>query len=374
MSAQEASASEEAPRTDAGTPPPRASLREDLGSEIPDAAAASQIYNRGYYGEPQPGGGLRLDPRETAYLLEMGRLRVEESGSPLSFAALLARAHHRGEAFEILYLVYRDLRQRGYVVRPGPPPFPFALLPRGGSPQKNPPRFWVEAFSERTPFSLTSLETLLAACRGARRSLLLGVVDEESDLTFYRVREVRPQGLHAPRELPTPGTGWFFGDRVSIFPEPAVGLLGTGEGYGSPVGERLELSLLEAWELCEGSRLVLKRPSGDDLSKEEFQAAALVIEPDLPLRLPVYRDLRRAGLLPKTGFKYGAHFRAYEKDPSSSHARYLVHVVPPGWKAPWPELARAIRLAQGVRKQFLLSTVHDEASPPVYYHLERTRP
>jgi tRNA splicing endonuclease len=47
--------------------------------------------------------------------------------------------------------------------------------------------------------------------------------------------------------------------------------------------------------------------------------------------------------------------------------------VPPDWATPWPEVARAIRLAQGVRKQFLLAE-QSGGGTPRYVHLERTRP
>ncbi len=363
----------EAPRPGSGRMP-HAELNPDLSAWVRDPTEASLLYGRGYYGEIGEGGMLKLDPRETAYLREMDRISLGgQDGLDLGFPDLVKRAQQLDPGFDILYLVYRDLRQRGYVVRSGPPPFPFALLPRGGTLGKTPSRFWVSAFSERTPFSLPGLRDRLDACRGAKRGLLLGVVDEESDLTFYRAREVEPRGSHVAALLSSPVEAWLFGDRVSLLSPSEPPGLPAGEGYGSRVGQRLELSLLEAWYLAEEGRLMFRDPDGAPLTLSGFQRRALAIEPDLPLRLPVYRHLRYVGLLPKTGFKYGAHFRAYEREPESSHARFLVHVVPPDWTAPWPEVARAIRLAQGVRKQFLLADCPGPGAPR-YVHLERTRP
>ncbi len=70
--------------------------------------------------------------------------------------------------------------------------------------------------------------------------------------------------------------------------------------------------------------------------------------------------MKGKGLLVKTGFKYGSHFRAYEGDPSKQHARYLVHAVPEDYTAMWPEVSRAVRLAHGVKKEILLGRVTDE--------------
>jgi len=72
------------------------------------------------------------------------------------------------------------------------------------------------------------------------------------------------------------------------------------------------------------------------------------------------RGLRSLGLLPKTGFKYGSDFRVYERAAGAPHARFLVQPVGPSFGARWSELARAVRLAHGVRKRFALAEVGPE--------------
>ncbi|MEM3341310.1 MAG: tRNA-intron lyase, partial [Thermoplasmata archaeon] len=64
----------------------------------------------------------------------------------------------------------------------------------------------------------------------------------------------------------------------------------------------------------------------------------------------VYNNLRARGLLPRTGFKYGTHFRAYEGHPDNEHAKYLVHVLLPYSRITWQDISRAVRLAHGVKK------------------------
>jgi tRNA-intron endonuclease len=83
--------------------------------------------------------------------------------------------------------------------------------------------------------------------------------------------------------------------------------------------------------------------------------------------------LRDRGLIVKTGFKYGAHFRAYVRDPENSHARYLLQAVPDGQLSTWPVAAGQVRLAQGVRKQFLLAGVRPDGEVRCL-ELERIRP
>ncbi|RLG36170.1 MAG: tRNA-intron lyase, partial [Candidatus Alkanophagales archaeon] len=63
---------------------------------------------------------------------------------------------------------------------------------------------------------------------------------------------------------------------------------------------------------------------------------------------------RERRLIVKTGFKFGSHFRVYERM-EQPHSKYLVHVVPREHIFVKPELSRAVRLAQSVRKQMVFA-------------------
>ncbi len=340
-----------------------------------DPAEASSVYAKGFFGTLEEDGGLRLDRFESVYLAEMGRIEVRDAGGrSTDWPALFRRAVRAERGFPVRYLVYRDLRQRGYVVRQGPPPVAFAVLPRGGILHKTPARFWVEALSEREPFDLTRVVALARRAQEGRKLLWLGVVDEESDLTYYRLRRPLPTGAVTPAPLPSPTEGWLGDDRVTVLDPAAVDALGHQLAYGSRVGERLELSLLEsAYLVREGQLAIRDAKSGRPVPIERLEARARRLDPRFPERLAAYRDLRGRRLVVKTGFKYGAHFRAYPRNPEHAHARYLVQALPERHVASWPEVAGAVRVAQGVRKEFLVASVSREASVH-FLSLERIRP
>jgi tRNA-intron endonuclease, archaea type len=349
-------------------------LAADATVVVPDAAEASTVYARGYFGTVGP-SGLQLDRFESVYLAEMGRLAVvRPSGRPVEWSEVFRRAARVAPGFAVRYIVYRDLRQRGYVVRASPPPAEFAVLPRGGVLHKTPARFWVAVFSERVPFDLAALFDLASRAQGAKKSLLLALVDEESDLTYYRVRRPSPTGAIAPVRLPSPTTGWLAHDRVTIFDPAAVDALGHGLAYGSRIGDRLEVSLVEAGYLLDTGQLLLRSAaSRRAVTPERFRTIARRLDLRYDDRLAAYRALRERRLVVKTGFKYGAHFRAYPRNPEHAHARYLVQAVPAAHVASWPEVAGGIRVAQGVRKEFLVAAVGPAAAVS-FLALERVRP
>ena len=80
-------------------------------------------------------------------------------------------------------------------------------------------------------------------------------------------------------------------------------------------------------------------------------------------RLRVYERLREAGLVPKTGFKFGADFRTYahvESVDDLGHSELLVRVLDAGHEFSPRDLALDVRLAHGVRKEMVFALVGDE--------------
>lgn len=340
---------------------------------VTDPAEASQIHNKGFYGVPQSGGGLKLDLMEAVYLVESVRLEVEEDGAKKTASQLLGHGHRASKGFEIRYLVYRELRQRGYVVKFGQPPLDFRVFPRGGSPNRNPSKWWVAAISERSTFDLGRLLEDLDHTNDVRKRLLLAVVDEESDVTYYEVRRVTPRGKLAAVDVGNPVEGLLMADRVLVMDQDGASVLHGGHFFGKPIGQTLQLSLIEAAFLGEIGALKLRdAKSGRVLTLSTLRKRARALQEDFDLRLDAFKDMKAKGLVVKTGFKYGSHFRAYEGDPGKQHARYLVHAVPKGYKAMWPEVSRAVRLAHGVKKEILLGRVSEKQVE--YVSMSRYRP
>lgn len=340
---------------------------------VDDSAEASQIYNRGWYGNPQSGGALKLEILEALYLLETGRLSVLREGEPIDFVQLFKLGNRDLPNFEIKYLVYRDLRGRGYVVKSNGGSADFRVFPRGGTPSKTTSKWWVSALSERSLFRLEKVLEDLTKSKGLRKDLLLAIVDEEGDVTYYEVRKANPAGRQKKKQISERIEGLFTGDRVIIDDPHAAQSLQKDHFFGKLLGDRLQLSLIEAAYLMSSGQLSLKSAkSGRGMNTAQLRSHARKVQRDFDLRLKAYEDLKGRGLVVKTGFKYGSHFRAYEGDPNRTHARFLVHAVPEDYSTIWPEMSRAIRLAHGVRKEILFGRVGKGEID--YIRLSRCRP
>lgn len=338
--------------------------------KVEDESEASQIYNKGFFGYPQSGGGIELDLLEAAYLIETGKLEVERENEKVTFSSLSKDAFTINGNFQVQYIVYRDLRQRGYVAKTYSGEFDFRVFPRGGTPTTAETKYWVLTFSERSIFDISTLLDKLNKADSKRKELLLAVVDEEGDITYYRASEASPKGYAHDLGGGKP-EGLLVEDRVVIF-DQYDDLHYTGF-FGKEIGNTLQLSLIETAFLMSNHRLTLRNgETGRRLSLNGLKRRAGELQPDFDLRLRTYRDLRNKEMVVKTGFKYGCHFRVYQRNPQETHARFLVHAVPREYETFWPEISRAIRLAHGVKKEILFGQVSDHALR--YLRLERIRP
>lgn len=301
---------------------------------VPDPAQANRLYNKGFVGTPKPGNSLRLTLAEAVHAVEAGRLTIEGG----SLESLLAHGAGLGERTEVEYLAYRDLRERGLVVRPHDDAY--QVWKRGGTPKQE-PWFRMHPRSERQALRVADLEALAGD--------VLSIVDEDGAVTHYTITAQHPVGDVRPGDLP-PAEGLLLDDRVLVSDPEAVAAYPAKESLGTPIGDRLVLSLTEAESLRR--RGVLAAP--DDLA-----AHAARRQPHFPSTLPVYEALRAAGVVAKSGFRFGTHLRGYRTDPDHSHADWLFHCVSPDATLHAAELSRAVRLAHGVRKTFSVAVADD---------------
>jgi len=181
--------------------------------------------------------------------------------------------------------------------------------------------------------------------------------------------------------------GELLDDRVIIWGSEAVGLYDES-GYGKPLPEenpdRLELELVEATYLLEKGKLKVF-VKGDKKKKFlEFKELMEIGTKQVNQFHPqfiVYRDLRERGYLVKTGYKFGAHFRLYErgvklrrgpKQPHE-HTKAIVHCVPEESAFSLPEMSRATRLAHNIRATMWWA-VCDKEGDVSYYSIQRITP
>lgn len=299
--------------------------------------ARQQLYDASGYGEPLEGDEVSLTPVEAAYLLHKGKIQEVDGYDYASFV-------RRAVEDESVLRVYADLRDRGYYLSHDDELY---LHARGDHPANTSPETRVEAVDEDAVVEVRALPSLLA------------VADDDGDVTYFSVENAEPKG-----DFPSPD------DYVPVETETGgrrTEVVSGGDAlrearYGAPRADsedgKLLLSPVEAAYLDDIGVL--------DAPKSEVDARLLA----------VYADLRDRGACPRTGFKFGADFRVYEKS-DDDHAPLLISLFECDTSLPVVELSRAVRLAHGVRKQMVFALVDevDGSDDSVeYIAVERERP
>jgi tRNA-intron endonuclease len=305
-----------------------------------------------YYGRLK-GDALELSLVEAAFLVERERLDLG-----ITLKEFFKEASSVQPYFDLKYVVYKDLRERGYYIKPSVTDF--RLYPRGGRPGEGPATAYVYVLSERISVPFVDLVKKVKLVQKLRKKMLLAVVDGESDLTFYEAKCANMQGKMPPLTLDLSGAdATLLDDRVVIWDEEhAVPLYRTGF-FGKLIDEKmLQLSLIECAYLLRLGLPLEDGATNKRFTRPQFIRWAEAIEPEFLRKLEVYSDLRNRGFVVKTGFKFGSHFRAYEQIEDVEkipHSKFLVHALPEGFVISLPEMSRAIRLAHGVRKRMIFA-------------------
>lgn len=303
-----------------------------------------RFYDSRGYGRPQ-GDALELDPVEAAHLLMRGDLTV----SGMDIRSFL-------ETTETLvpFLVYKDLRERGFYLSPAREGWieaescdgDFVVYPRGNGPWDDEIEYRIRVVTERETVPATTLCGTLA------------VVDEESEITYLTV-DVPDLTGSTDHDLPVNVSGTLLSDRVVVW-DPPASLYGQAF-YGQPLGSRngdsgpIQCSLVEAAHLVK--RGIVQLDAGLDGISERGRA---VEGERFDRRLAVYSALRDTGIVPKTGYKFGSDFRTYatvESVDDLGHSEYLVRVLPADHSFDPRDLSLDIRLAHGVRKTMVFALV-----------------
>ena len=173
----------------------KAFCRPDGAVVVVDPGAIDDLMRRGY--GRLSDDGLLLDPWEALYLREKGRLEVldSEEGREIDFQELLERLETIDKRAWAMYLIYRDLRERGYVVRGGFGPGLTLRLYARGEFGKKPARYIVYGILEGVPVQISGLEEALRMAQSYKKGLILAVVDRRGEVVYYSVSSWRaPRG------------------------------------------------------------------------------------------------------------------------------------------------------------------------------------
>ncbi|MCJ7631123.1 tRNA-intron lyase [Candidatus Bathyarchaeota archaeon] len=147
----------------------------------------------------QSGYGVRVEKTklslalyEALYLVSEKRLRVVSEDHEIEFQELLRKSRTEDPDVWSKYVLYRDLRSRGYVVREGSiGEVGFRVYERGAYPEKA-AKYEVFSVRDGSPVSVSYLNEVLRSAEGAKKKLIVAVIDRHGEIVYYSLMQYSP--------------------------------------------------------------------------------------------------------------------------------------------------------------------------------------
>ena len=153
------------------------------------------LWERGF-GEAS-GSAMVLAPVEALYLLEKKKITLTDGGKSkskgkkLSFSALMQGLKKVDKEIGLKYLVYRDLRSNGYVVRTGLKyGTHFRVYEKGVRVGEGHSHWLIQPISEEWKTSIYELAKSIRLAHSVRKKMIWAVADTEGDITYYKLERI----------------------------------------------------------------------------------------------------------------------------------------------------------------------------------------
>lgn len=161
----------------------------EKGITIVDKSSVDALSSRGY--GTSENEVFTITFYEALYLLDKGILEVkDEKGKTMDFQSLLHCYEAKNENAWASYLVYRDIRSRGYVAREGfGTGIDFRVYERGAYGKDTAP-YLVLSTQEGKPLCVDDLASTLQQCQSQKKELILAVMNRRGEIVYYSVSQL----------------------------------------------------------------------------------------------------------------------------------------------------------------------------------------
>ncbi len=159
-----------------------------------NSPAARELYNQSRYGDLKEDGRVQLSVLEMIYLLEKGKISVVDSRSKeISKELVWKKARKLDSHLFIRFSVFKDLRDRGYIVKTALKfGADFRVYDRGVKPGEDHAKWVVFPVHETNSMTWYEFSAKNRVAHSTKKRLLLAIVDDESATTYYEVKWTKP--------------------------------------------------------------------------------------------------------------------------------------------------------------------------------------
>ncbi|GBE19852.1 MAG TPA: tRNA-intron lyase [Candidatus Pacearchaeota archaeon] len=157
-----------------------------------NASEAHALYKKSCFGEPKA-GKIQYSLSEALFLVEKEKMDLLSRNKQIPKRELIKKLQRIDKKIQIKYPVFEDLRERGYIVKTALKfGADFRVYDKGARPGKQHAKWIVFAEHESRKLTWHEFSAKNRVAHSTRKNLLLAIVDEEGDITYYECRWLKP--------------------------------------------------------------------------------------------------------------------------------------------------------------------------------------
>lgn len=152
---------------------------------VEDSTLKGQLVEKGF-GENK-GRNLVLDLFESAFLVSREKIVVlDKKGKPLGEKKLISIGLEHDKAFYTKYVVYSDIKEKGYCIKTGLKfGFDFRIYPKGKKMGEAHSEYGLHVASENEKMTMTQLSRMTRLAGNIHIKAIIAVVDRENEINYY---------------------------------------------------------------------------------------------------------------------------------------------------------------------------------------------
>lgn len=155
---------------------------------------AQDLYHSAGYGIILEDGVVQLSLSEALYLYDKKKIMLYDGRNKIiDKQKFIKKASKLESKFWVRYIVFKDMRNRGYIIKTALKfGADFRVYDRGVKPGEDHARWIVYPVHEGEKFTWFDFAAKNRVAHSTKKRLMMGVVDDENDVTYWEAKWIRP--------------------------------------------------------------------------------------------------------------------------------------------------------------------------------------
>lgn len=155
-------------------------------------ADAFSLYKKSHFGEPKD-DKIQYSLTEALFLVEKDKMEIFSKTKKIAKKEFMNKCRKIDKKIQIKYPVFKDLRERGYIVKTALKfGADFRVYDKGSKPGEKHAKWVVFAEHESKQMTWHEFSAKNRVAHSTKKNLLLAIIDEEGDISYYEVQWVKP--------------------------------------------------------------------------------------------------------------------------------------------------------------------------------------